>query len=365
MHVYLVVRNGIYQADYHQDGRHRRKSLKTKNKKEARARAVELDRRISDGDQTTSVPLPRQSKAGDRQLSEVAESYREYLKTEGKSRKTIIKYLGVLEELDRFLSTRRSRRVDRITMSDIDAYRAHRRKTLAPATMSFEGNFLKQFFEWAKQRAFIKANPLEGQTFAKHKRKGRKPIPSRDEVRQMLDACTTDRRLHLAFLALTGLRSGEMQHLRPEDVDLDGGWIHVVSREGYETKTKGSRKVPVHAELRLLLAGHAPGRDWYFTAEPSNRYPDGQHHMNAKKLNDRLVAMLKRLGLPAGREDGYTVHSLRHFFRTFTTNAGVPERMVNMWVGHAPDDSMGTVYYNPSDEEFEQFMARIEFGLVD
>ena len=39
--------------------------------------------------------------------------------------------------------------------------------------------------------------------------------------------------------------------------------------------------------------------------------------------------------------------------------------MVNMWVGHAADDSMGTVYYNPSDEEFERFMTRIEFGLID
>ena len=224
---------------------------------------------------------------------------------------------------------------------------------------------MKQFFEWAKRRGLIKTNPLEERTFPKHRRQGRKPIPSRDEVRQLLDASKGDRRLFLGFLAMTGLRSGEMRNLRPEDVDLEDGWIYVVSREGNETKTRESRRVPVHAELRRLLAGHKPGRDWYFTAEASNRYPDGQHFMNPKKLNDRFVAMLKRLGLPAGRSEGYTIHSLRHFFRTFTTNNGVPERMVNMWVGHSPDRSMGTVYYNPTDEQFEQFMARFEFRLVD
>ena len=363
--VYLVLRKRYYYADYHLDGQHRRKSLRTTNKKEARRRAVELDRRIADGSELATLAVRQRTTERGISLNEAASRYREYLTTERMARKSIVKYLGVLDVLTQFMTDRSSDRIDQFTIADFDAYRAHRSRTLAPATMSFEGNFLKQFFEWARQRGLVKANPLEGQTFAKHKRVGRKLIPSRDEVRQVLDACRTDRRLHLGFLAMTGLRSGEMQHLRPQDVDLDGGWIYVTSREDWQTKTHESRKVPVHRELRRLFAGHKPGRDWYFTAESSNRYPDGQHHMNPKKLNERLVKMLKRMGLPAGREDGYTVHSLRHFFRTFTTNAGVPERMVNMWVGHAADDSMGTVYYNPSDEEFERFMTRIEFGLID
>jgi integrase len=49
------------------------------------------------------------------------------------------------------------------------------------------------------------------------------------------------------------MRSGESQQLRPKDVDLDGGWIHIVSREGAETKTGQSRKVPTHSRLRVIL----------------------------------------------------------------------------------------------------------------
>jgi integrase len=40
-----------------------------------------------------------------------------------------------------------------------------------------------------------------------------------------------------ALVAFTGMRSGELQRLRLEDIDLTGNWIHIVSREGVETET--------------------------------------------------------------------------------------------------------------------------------
>lgn len=43
-------------------------------------------------------------------------------------------------------------------------------------------------------------------------------------------------------------------------------------------------------------------------------------------------------------------------------NAGVPERVVDIWLGHASDRSMGSVYYKLSDEESQRFMLMVPFG---
>jgi integrase len=57
----------------------------------------------------------------------------------------------------------------------------------------------------------------------------------------------------IAGLAFTGMRAGELQRLQPDDLELDVSSIHFRSRQGRETKTRLSRKVSIHAQLRPLL----------------------------------------------------------------------------------------------------------------
>jgi len=69
--------------------------------------------------------------------------------------------------------------------------------------------------------------------------------------------------------------------------------------------------------------------------------------------------------LPAGlEEDGYTIHSLRHFFETYSVNAGIPQRVMDAWMGHQGDKSMSAVYYDFRDEESQRFMRKFEVSLV-
>ena len=167
----------------------------------------------------------------------------------------------------------------------------------------------------------------------------------------------------IALLAFTGIRSGEMQRLRVEDVDLTGNWIQVVSRRGGETKTRKSRRIPIHPRLRQILSGlPRSAGSWFFTAEPSPKFPDGGHCISAKKLNDRFRTTLKALKMPTGREAGYVIHSLRHSFETICINAGIPQRVVDTWLGHTSDRSMAAVYYRLSDEESQRFMKQVPFG---
>ncbi|MEI8196730.1 MAG: tyrosine-type recombinase/integrase [Phycisphaerae bacterium] len=65
--------------------------------------------------------------------------------------------------------------------------------------------------------------------------------------------------VHLT-LAKTGLRPGELVHLLIEEVDLDGGWLHDVSKAelGWTIKTGRERQVPLVSEL-VTLPRHVIG----------------------------------------------------------------------------------------------------------
>lgn len=216
--------------------------------------------------------------------------------------------------------------------------------------------------KWAKKRKLIAANPIADAEVEKQRYEVRGG-PSLSQVRRILAALTEPRHTQIAVLAFTGARAGELQRFRPEDVGLTGSWVHIRSREGARTKTGRSRKVPIHACLRPLLEKLPRQQPWLFTAPPSNKYSDGSHWLSVKRLNEDFLKVLKRLGLPAGRNGhGFTVHSLRHFFETHTVNAGIPQRAVDCWLGHVGDQSMAAKYYKLSDEESQAFMARIPFG---
>jgi integrase len=172
------------------------------------------------------------------------------------------------------------------------------------------------------------------------------------------------RRIVFAVLAFTGMRVGELQNLREEDVDRQRGWIQVMSRPGAETKTKRSRKIPIHPVLLNLLRTYRRRTGaFFFSAEPSPKYREGGHQVSPKHLNEGFQVLAKKLGMLVGRDSGYTLHALRRFFETFTVNAGTPQRAIDTWMGHRGDKSMGSVYYSLSEAESSAMMAKVPFSL--
>ena len=158
------------------------------------------------------------------------------------------------------------------------------------------------------------------------------------------------------------MRAGELQRLRIDDVDLTGGWIHIVSRRGAETKTRTSGKLPIHRRLKAVLVDLPKDcRPLLFTAPPSNNYPAGDHHINMKRLSEPFTRLVGQLGMPIGRKHGFVIHSLRHFFETFTVSAGIPQRVFDTWLGHRADKSIAAVYCRLCDEDSQAFMAKVPF----
>ena len=345
-----------YVAEFWQDDSHRRLSLKTTNLKVATERATRIASELVSG---TFAKAPAEVP-----ISEAATDYIRTLEVDGRAKKTVIKYRGILRGFSALLRQHHVVRMKQITARHFDVYREDRKKIRHPKTVYTESVVVKQFTKWARTRKLIVDDPLAGIKLGKPARES-KPVPSLDEVTVILAAAEPPLRDWLSVLAYTGMRVGELQRLRVEDVDLEDGWIHIVSRRGYETKTRTSRKVPIHGILRPTLeAIRSRKRSWFFTAEASKKFPDGCNWISAKKVNDRFARVVTRLGMKAGRADGYVVHSLRHFFETLTVNSGIPQRVIDTWLGHSSDKSMGAIYYRLNDADSQKFMNQVPFGTA-
>jgi integrase len=108
--------------------------------------------------------------------------------------------------------------------------------------------------------------------------------------------------------------------------------------------------------------GGVPERRLVYNGTTKRKYPNGEHYINPKWVNEDFIKVLKFLRIPAGRHVGFTFHSLRSSFKTICVNAGVPKEVVDIWQNHKPDRAVSHVYYKLSDEESQRFMLTVPFG---
>ena len=346
--IYKRGQKGRYTAEFWFDGDHRRRSLGTTNRKIAVQRAVQLESELAGG--AFKRRLPRIT------IAKAAEQYLASLKTESRARRTLLRYDGELRLFIADMSGRRVVYLDGVTPAHLDRYRARRRRALCDATLYHEGVVIKQLFKWALSRGLISANPIANYKLTKPSSRP-KPVPTLAQVSEILWCCSNRLAEQVLLLVCTGMRAGELQGIRKEDVDLQAGFLHVRRQIGGPTKTKDERKIPIHPCIRLFVDRlvAADDHELLVTNLPSPRYPSGGQPINLRHLLERFKSAAKRAGY-----EGFTLHSLRHAFNTVALNAGVPLPLVRRWMGHSVA-SMSEHYYDASDEASLRFMDEVPF----
>lgn len=365
--IYKRGRKKTWTACFSWGGKHHRVSLKTRSEKVARGKATRLETVLDEGEympRILAVPVALPTAT----ISKASEEYLAY-KRSGKFRKrSQAKYKSAIREFQMFCEANGTKNISDVTLRIFDRYRAKRSAERAAKTAHTEFVILKNFFKWCAERKLIADDPLAKETFAKPRAKP-KDAPDLKQVNQILKQFEGQRLVALGILAFTGMRAGECQRLRYDlgDVDLEGNWIHIVSREGEDqTKSGDSWKVPIHPRLKKLLATMPKTkRKWFLTAPPSRKYPNGDHRHNMKHLTEAFEDALTRLGIAAGRKNnGFVLHSLRAFFKTHCVNERIPREVVDAWQNHKDGrrETASDRYYNLSDEESQKQMKQVPFG---
>ena len=200
------------------------------------------------------------------------------------------------------------------------------KKNLAPATIDAAVTPLKAMYRRAVGRGEVRVNPTLGIEKPAVRTKI-KSIVAPADAEAMITALDTADRAMWATAFYAGLRRGELIGLRPEDIDLATGVLHVrrswdmLDGEVEPKSRQGRRKVPIPPILRdyldeqLLTAdgAHVFGRpEWVCRAGRRAR----------KRWEERKLPAL-------------TLHEARHTYASFAIAAGLNAKTLSTYMGHA------------------------------
>jgi integrase len=331
-----------YVVDYFDQNRVR--CLKTfDGKKKAEAYLTTVKHEISEGIHTAISKSITVAKAADDWIA--------YVEGEGRERSTIEAYRR--EARQHIVPRLGHVKLAQLTSPRINAFRDDLLKSMSRAMAKKVLFSLKAILKDAKRRGNVAQNVASDVSIStpgrlKHKLEIGRDIPTREEIRRMIDAAAPGRaRALLLTAALTGMRASELRGLRWSDVDFTKQLIHVRQRAdryhqiGNPKSSTGRRDIPFEGMVANAL------REWKLQCpkgELNLVFPTGKG--TVESLPNIWARVLEPAQIAAGimtkgRAAKYGMHSLRHFYASWCINRKadggleLPPKTVQTRLGHS------------------------------
>jgi integrase len=283
-------------------------------------------------------------------IAQAADDWLRYVEAEGRERATIRRYRELVAHVVRRMG---DEKLGKLTSPRVNAFRDDLLKTMSRPTARKVLITLKAILKEARRRGNVAQNVASDVAITSHGRikpkleMGR-DIPTRDEIRRIIDAAKPGKaRTILLTAALTGMRASELRGLRWADVDLPQRQIHVRQRAdrygtiGQPKSAAGVRTIPIEDMVVNSL------REWRLACPKSEGDLVFPTSIGTVEYYQNLVrSMLWPSQEAAGVVDGkgepkYGMHALRHFYASWCINRRkdggleLPPKTVQARLGHA------------------------------
>jgi integrase len=276
-------------------------------------------------------------------LHELVERYLKRLETYGKP-STVRTHRVVAGNLLRFF---RSRPVESLTSTDLEAYIQHRLDKVAASTVNGELKNLRATLRFAVEEQIIPEMPFKIRML-KVVRRRTAHVFTRDEIRRLLDAADERTRVLLLIASATGMRIGEIRHLQWRDIERAQRKISVRAKEDWTPKTHQERACYVPESVIEYLdryrasLEHNADADWVLQDKltPGKRWKDsGNSYQDIQRA-------FKRAGL---YQRGRLTHEIRRAVASTMLLNGTAIHVVKEILGHSTIKT--TELYAFSNEE--------------
>lgn len=231
--------------------------------------------------------------------------------------------------------------------NDLYSYRQYLiGKNYADKTVEVAIMITKQMFKWGWRQKLIVNYNLEALSFPKAQADPQ-PCFTTEQVETLIKEGTDEEKLAFALMGYAGLRIGEVEQLRWEDIIAKAKtftMIHI-RRGGSNgtTKDKDERFVPIHPKIAELL----PKKKGSGVLLQS---------INARKLLKRLKTLCAVCKFE--KPEQYKLHTFRHHFASLCANHHVAYRKALAWLGHSSSDVLD-LYYHLHDEDSQNAMMEL------
>jgi integrase len=214
---------------------------------------------------------------------------------------------------------------------------------------------------YRRARYQIPVNPTTGLEIVAAGNKPRR-IVAPDVGAKMVAAVPLEERALRATAFMAGLRNGELQGQRIEDIELfeQGRWGLIHVRAGWDRvegvqapkSAAGVRTVPVCEHLYEILDEHLMRLDWDAGLAFGRSASVPYFYSSAR---DRAQTAYERGGL---EPNDLQLHECRHSFSSWLAAAGVPRERRDRYLGHV-DNSMDARYTHQLDHQYLEDAAAL------
>ena len=183
--------------------------------------------------------------------NQMVAEYREAKKVQGVTESTLYEIALSLRNFERFVGKCNSKQ---ITQNVIDKFILQRGSKVKRSTPNKDIRNLKTFVNWCREHRY-----LNGSIKIKELKEDERPVKSLNDaqVKKLMSIAEPYRSIKMRILLAlgTGLRRGDIETLKVDDIDFANNYITTTSRK--TRKSIGSRPVstPVMAELRKFVNG--------------------------------------------------------------------------------------------------------------
>ena len=229
-----------------------------------------------------------------------------------------------LRRFKAYCETRGVTRLHKVSPQLIEDFREARLEDgVEDSTRNKDIRILKCGWNWAKRKGLVRTNPFKKVKLFKIPEREIDTLSPEEVVKLLAHVKSRSMYPLVATAVYAGLRLSELLTLEwTKNVDLKRGWIHVVNKGDFLTKSRHSRQIPIAPELDGILRPFAKSEGRCFLTRLGKPF--------AQNVGQRLTWIAKRdLKLYV------TPHVLRKTFGTILLARDVPIETISKWLGHS------------------------------
>lgn len=203
---------------------------------------------------------------------------------------------------------------------------------------------LNMIFDFALKNDFIDSNKIKFVEVGKKDKTIQRRIFTGGEITLLWENINMPHVYIVLLLIYTGMRIGELQNLKIENIDLDKRVLHVK-----ESKTStGIRTIPLSTKAyRLVKENIKEGQEYFVRGDTTDQ-------LSYSTFKPRFQKIMKNLNI-----DPHTIHDTRHTFATLLNNANANPTSITRLIGHSDFATTENIYTHKDTEELRKAIELI------
>jgi len=197
---------------------------------------------------------------------------------------------------------------------------------------------LKCMMRWAEKNGYLERCRNWDQIKKLPVTEKRNSFYSRAQLKFIIDSMEGRWKTFTLIGAKAGLRLGEILNLRKKDVNLDSNGISVESQEGWHTKNRKNRVVPLANDLKHNIINNSNYKDISQNDKMLGFNLNGDYS-GYTKISNSYIKILKKIAIPESatmEKMPGSAHTLRH---TFASHLAMTHKVhiseIQVLMGHA------------------------------